>query len=248
MSTPPETPFLEGEFRRRDHSVQPRLLWPEYKSTLNRAPTQPLIPLSPTLSEITGPTFSPQDIALIDRDLLQNARIDRDPLGERTLLTGRVIDQDGTPLCATRIEIWQANAAGRYQHASDNYRAPLHPNFSGYGCCHTDESGNYEFLTIRPGPYPFANGTNTWRPSHVHFSIFGPAFTTRLVTQMYFEGDPLIRDCPMLSSIPDRSAQSRLVAAFDRERSRPFDCLAYRFDLVLRGPKQTHFENQPDGL
>ena len=182
MSTPPETPFLEGEFRRRDQSVQPRLLWPEYKSTLNRAPTQPLIPLSPTLSEITGPTFSPQDIALIDRDLLQNARIDRDPLGERTLLTGRVIDQDGTPLCATRIEIWQANDAGRYQHASDNYRAPLDPNFSGYGCCHTDESGNYEFLTIRPGPYPFANGTNTWRHSHVNFSIFGPAFTTRLVT------------------------------------------------------------------
>ena len=244
MEKHPQADAPTNGFRARDWNVQPKLLWPEYKSTILRAPSMPLIRLEPTLSEVTGPAFSRDSIDALDQNLLANARLDRDPLGERILICGRVSDQDGQPVIQTRVEVWQANGAGRYQHVNDHYRAPLDPNFSGYGCCLTDEQGDYEFLTIRPGPYPFANGDNTWRPSHVHFSLFGPAFATRLVTQMYFEGDPLIEHCPMLGSIPDADAQKRLIARLDMDRSRPFDCLAYRFDLVLRGPRQTYFENE----
>ena len=158
-----------------------------------------------------------------------------------------MLDENGGPVPSTLVEVWQANAGGRYRHVFDRYRAPLDPNFGGAGRCLTDAEGRYLFRTIRPGPYPWRNRMNDWRPAHIHFSLFGPAFATRLVTQMYFEGDPLIRRCAILNTIGDPEAIDRLIAPLDMNMAVPFDCLAYRFDIVLRGRRQTLFENRPEG-
>ena len=236
-----------GGYRQRDRSAHPPAYYPQYRSTIYRSPRKPLVLLPQSLSEITGPVFGQDSVDPLDSDLIANGRVDGDPVGERVKVHGRVIDQDGRPVPETLIEVWQANAGGRYRHVNDSYLAPLDPNFGGCGRCLTDAEGRYSYMTIRPGPYPWNNGGNNWRPAHIHYSIFGPAFATRLVTQMYFEGDPLIPLCPILGSVGDAAAVARLVAPLDMEASVPFDYLAYRFDIVLRGRAQTPFDNKREG-
>jgi len=236
-----------GGYRERDRSAHPPATYPKYRSTILRAPRQPLLALPQSLSEVTGPLFGQDSIDPLDSDLLANGRVDGDPIGERILVHGRVIDQDGRPVPSTLLEVWQANAGGRYRHVNDGYRVPLDRNFGGCGRCLTDAEGRYGFMTVRPGPYPWNNGGNDWRPAHIHYSIFGPAFVTRLVTQMYFEGDPLIPLCPILGSVGDAAAVARLVAPLDMAASVPHDYLAYRFDVVLRGRAQTPFDNKREG-
>ena len=214
--------------------------FPDYGSTRTRAPSQPLIPIRQTPSEITGPIFGASDIGPDDNDLTKQH--DGEPLGERITVSGRVLDDAGAPAAHTLLEVWQANAAGRYAHSEDQHEAPLDPNFSGGGRCLTDERGAYNFTTIKPGAYPWGNHVNAWRPAHIHFSLFGPAFATRLVTQMYFPGDPLLEYDPILRSIPDPAARQRLVATFDMDLTQPGFALGYRFDIVLRGREATPFE------
>jgi protocatechuate 3,4-dioxygenase beta subunit len=227
-------------FQRHEAGSQPDYLYPAYRSTRLRAPSQPLIFLPHTLSEVTGPRFGHSGVQASDRDLtLQHADA---PLGERIIVRGRVLDGDGHPVPNTLIEIWQANAAGRYAHAKDDHPAPLDPNFTGTGRTLTDNAGFYSFVTIKPGAYPWRNHDNAWRPAHVHFSLFGPAFVTRLITQMYFPGDPLLAYDPVLQSIPDETARRRLVSKFDLATTKPEWALGYHFDIVLRGRESTPFE------
>jgi protocatechuate 3,4-dioxygenase beta subunit len=193
-----------------------------------------------TLSEVTGPLFGHEAINETDGDLTRQHA--GEPLGERIIVSGRLTDSDGRAVPHSLIEIWQANAAGRYLHNKDDHRAPLDPNFSGAGRTLTDGDGNYRFVTIKPGAYPWRNHDNAWRPAHIHFSLFGPAFATRLITQMYFPGDPLFAYDPILQSIPDEKAQQRLISKFDLERTQPEWALALRFDIVLRGREATPFE------
>jgi len=234
-------------FRARDWQSQPPALYPDYKSTVARSPRQPLVVLPAGLTEMTGPVFGAGDLGPADADLLGNGRGDGDPIGERIVVHGRVLDENGRPLANSLLEVWQANAAGRYNHLNDSYLAPIDPNFAGGGRCLTDADGWYIFRTVKPGPYPWPNGPDAWRPAHIHFSLFGEAFGQRLVTQMYFEGDPLLPLCPILNSIPDAAARRRLVAALDMGASKPFDHLGYRFDIVLRGRRATYFENKTEG-
>jgi len=193
-----------------------------------------------TLSEVTGPVFGHADVGPADQDL--TARHAGEPLGERIVVTGRVLDEGGRPVPHTLVEVWQANAAGRYRHVNDGHPAPLDPNFDGCGRALTDAEGRYRFVTIRPGAYPWKNHPNAWRPSHVHFSLFGPAFTTRLVTQMYFPGDPLLPFDPIFNCTADAAARARLVSAFDWEHTVPGHALGFRFDVVLRGRDATPME------
>jgi protocatechuate 3,4-dioxygenase beta subunit len=227
-------------YRRPEAGTQPEYLYPPYQATTRRAPSQPLIVLPHTLSEITGPVFGHQTIGEADHDLTRQHA--GDPLGERIVVTGKVLDEDARPIPHTLVEIWQANAAGRYQHANDNHAAPLDPNFTGAGRTLTDAKGVYRFVTIKPGAYPWRNHDNAWRPAHIHFSVFGNAFATRLVTQMYFPGDPLFPIDPISQAIPDAKARQRLIAAFDLETTEPEWALGYRFDIVLRGREATPFE------
>jgi protocatechuate 3,4-dioxygenase, beta subunit len=224
-------------YRRPPLGAQPEYLHPPYASSVKRAPNRPLVLLPHTLSEITGPIFGQQAVRPTDNDL--TAQYGREPLGERIIVTGRVLDQDGRPVAHTLVEVWQANAAGRYRHVSDGHPAPLDPNFDGYGRAITDGDGSYRFVTIKPGAYPWGNHPNAWRPAHIHFSLFGPAFATRLVTQMYFPGDPLLPFDPIFNSTADEKARARLVAAFDWENTIPERALGFRFDLVLRGRDAT---------
>jgi protocatechuate 3,4-dioxygenase, beta subunit len=228
-------------YRRHEASSQPVAPYPPYRATLVRTPRQPLILLPHTLSEVTGPVFGHSDIAPGDNDLTRQCA--GEPLGERIIVTGQVLDDGGRPVPHTLLEIWQANAAGRYRHQGDEHPAPLDPNFSGAGRILTDAEGRYEFTTIKPGAYPWRNHENAWRPAHIHFSLFGPAFVTRLVTQMYFPGDPLFAHDPIFQSIPDERARQRLISKFDPEITRPEWALGYRFDIVLRGPEGTPFES-----
>ncbi|MCY4209013.1 MAG: protocatechuate 3,4-dioxygenase subunit beta [Roseovarius sp.] len=230
-----------------NRKIQPPAYTPDYKSSRARSPRQPLIKPNFRTSETDGPVFFQGDLGPNDNNLLCNFYHDGDPIGERILVFGRVLDENGKSVPGTLVEIWQANAAGRYRHLSDDYLAPLDPNFGGCGRTLTDEDGNYSFKTIRPGPYPWPNGDNSWRPAHIHISVFGGEFAQRLVSQIYFEGDPLIPLCPIINSVPDRPAINRLVAKLDMDASTPFDCLAYRFDVVLRGPASTLFENRLEG-
>jgi protocatechuate 3,4-dioxygenase beta subunit len=232
-------------YRRPPDETQPAYLEPRYVSTLKRAPTRPLILLPHTISEITGPVFGWDDIQAGDHDLTQQH--DGEPIGERIIVTGRVLDEDGRPVPHTLVEIWQANAAGRYRHAVDQHHAPLDPNFTGCGRTLTDAEGRYRFITIKPGAYPWRNHPNAWRPAHIHFSLFGPSFCTRLVTQMYFPGDPLLARDPMYLSVPSEEARRRLIAAFDWETTIPEEALGYRFDIVLRGREATPLEGPPGG-
>jgi len=227
-------------YRRPEPGTQPDYLYPAYRSTTRRAPTKPLILLPHTLSEITGPVYGHEDIGETDTDLTRQHA--GEPLGERIIVSGRVLDEDARPVPHTLVEIWQANAAGRYRHVNDNHPAPLDPNFTGAGRVLTDENGVYRFVTIKPGAYPWRNHDNAWRPAHIHFSIFGNAFATRLVTQMYFPGDPLLSIDPVSQSIPDAKARERLVASFDLETTQPEWALGFRFDIVLRGRESTAFE------
>jgi protocatechuate 3,4-dioxygenase, beta subunit len=224
----------------RPTGVHPPLLSPEYRSTQLRAPKRQLVPLPHLLTEVTGPTHGSQPVAPLDADLTR--RHAGEPLGERIIVTGRVLDSGGRPVPDTLVEIWQANAAGRYAHHVDDHPAPLDPNFDGAGRCMTDSDGRYRFITIKPGAYPWGNHLNAWRPAHIHFSLFGRAFTQRLVTQMYFPGDPLFAQDPIFNSVPDPKARQRMIAAFDLDLTVPEWALGFRWDIVLRGHEQTVFE------
>jgi protocatechuate 3,4-dioxygenase beta subunit len=224
-------------YRRSYWPTQPEYLYPPYKSTAKRAPSKPLVMPPQTLSEVTGPLFAPGDLGAGEADL--TAQHAGEPIGERMFVSGRVLDENGTPVSGALIEIWQANAAGRYRHATDTHDAPLDPNFTGCGRVATGADGSYRFKTIKPGAYPWRNHYNAWRPAHVHLSIFGHGFMQRLVTQFYFPGDPLLAYDPMFMSVPDERARQRLVAEFDWEHAVPGHALAYRFDIVLRGRDAT---------
>lgn len=236
-----------GDYRPRNRDLHPPALAPGYKTSIARSPRLPLVAIESTLSETTGPVFGHDMLDPLDNDLLLNARRDQDPIGERMIFHGRVLDENGKPVAGTLIEVWQANAGGRYRHVTDRYVAALDPNFTGLGRTITAEDGSYRFRTIKPGPYPWRNRLNDWRPAHIHLSIFGPAFCTRLVTQFYFEGDPLLRHCPIFNSVADAESRERLIATLDLGETIPLDALAYRFDIVLRGRRQTPFENRPEG-
>ena len=229
-------------YRRPYFDTQPEYLFPKYASTVRRAPKEPLVVLPHTLSELTAPVFGYGDIKPTDSDLTKQHK--GEPQGERIVVSGRALDENGKPIPNMLIEIWQANAAGRYNHVVDQHDAPIDPNFTGAGRCLTDANGNYRFLTIRPGEYPWRNHYNAWRPAHIHFSLFGPAIVTRLVTQMYFPGDPLLDYDPMYTCVADEKARKRLVSAFDWENTIPEYALAYRFDIVLRGREATPMETR----
>lgn len=228
-------------FKPRDWSSHPDYLSPDYKSTRLRSPTKLLVPLKQSLSEITGPVYGPEAVGTLDNDLTRNGATDGEPLGERIIVTGRVIDEDGRPVPNTLIEIWQANAAGRYIHEADQHDAPIDPNFFGGGRCASDADGRYSFRSIKPGAYPWGNHHNAWRPNHIHFSLFGPGFATRLITQMYFPGDPLLDLDPIFQATPE-SARDRLVSDFSLEVTEPGVALGYVFDIVLRGRSETPME------
>jgi protocatechuate 3,4-dioxygenase, beta subunit len=231
----PVVPYLRDE-----PGSQPQSLFPAYRSTIARSPMQPLIRLPHTRSEVSGPVFRHSAIRPEDSDLtIQHSG---EPLGERIIVGGRVLDSNGRPVPHTLLEIWQANSAGRYNHLKDGHPAPLDPNFTGTGRTFSDGDGYYKFITVKPGAYPWRNHDNAWRPAHIHFSLFGPAFVTRLITQMYFPGDPLLEYDPIFQSIPIERARQRLVSSFSLEATKPEWALAYRFDIVLRGPESTPFE------
>jgi len=220
--------------------TQPHYLHPGYRSSVKRAPTRPLIVLPHTLSERTGPVFGQDMVRESDRDL--TAQHAEEPLGERIVVSGRLLDEGAKPVRGALIEVWQANAAGRYKHRMDQHHAPLDPNFSGFGRTLTDAEGRYKFISIKPGAYPWGNHANAWRPAHVHFSIFGAGLLSRLVTQMYFPGDPLLAYDPIYNCIPDEKAKQGLISMFDWENTSPEFALGYRFDIVLRGRDATPME------
>ncbi len=212
--------------------VDPPYLFEPYASTRLRAPLRPLLPLPETQTELTGPVYGHDRVLAADADL--TSRHDGRPLGQLIVVSGRVLEEDGQPVRDSLVEIWQANAAGRYRHDVDRHDAPLDPNFDGAGRCLTDSEGRYRFVTIKPGAYPWGNHQNAWRPAHIHFSLFGRAFTQRLVTQMYFPDDPLFPYDPIFGSIRDERARERLISTFDLETTIPDTALGFRFDIVLR--------------
>jgi protocatechuate 3,4-dioxygenase beta subunit len=215
--------------------------YPPYRSSVLRHPKQSLIRIAdPEAVELSGPVFGVTDVTGLDADLTRQST--GEPLGERITVTGRVLDRDGRPVRSQLVEVWQANASGRYAHQRDGHPAPLDPHFTGMGRCLTDDDGRYQFTTIRPGAYPWRNHLNAWRPAHIHFSLFGNLFTQRLVTQMYFPGDPLFAYDPILQSVTDESARQRLVAGYDPALSSPEWSLGYRWDIVLDGPSATWME------
>ncbi|HEX6500629.1 MAG TPA: protocatechuate 3,4-dioxygenase subunit beta [Micromonosporaceae bacterium] len=229
---------------RREPGVHPPLDSPEYRSTALRHPTRPLVVLPQRLTEVTGPLFGADRALPHEADLTRQH--DGEPLGQRITVHGRVLDGDGRPVPETLVEVWQANAAGRYRHPVDTWPAPLDPNFTGCGRAVTDADGWYRFTTVKPGAYPWRNHPNAWRPAHIHFSLFGRAFTQRLVTQMYFPGDPLFFQDPIFNSVPDPNARERLVSRYDHTATEPEWALGFRFDIVLRGRQSTPFESDHD--
>jgi protocatechuate 3,4-dioxygenase beta subunit len=227
-------------YRRPYFASQPPYLYPGYRSTVKRSPSRPLVPLPHTLSEVTGPVFGYDDVKPTDGDLTHQH--EGEPIGERIVVSGRVLDENSRPVAHALVEMWQANSAGRYRHAVDDHDAPLDPNFTGCGRALTDGEGRYRFVTIKPGAYPWRNHYNAWRPSHLHFSIFGIGLMQRLVTQMYFPGDPLLHYDPMYNSVPDEKARVRMISSFDWETTIPDSALAFRYDIVLRGRDATPME------
>ena len=226
----------------RDWSSQPRQSHAGYKSTLLRSQQRPLVPLAQSLSELTAPVFGHGKVAAQDADLTRNAIRDGEAIGERIVVAGRLLDESGSAIPNALVEVWQANAAGRYVHSQDQHEAPLDPNFLGAGRALTDSAGRYCFTTIRPGAYPWRNHPNAWRPAHIHFSVFGTAFVQRLVTQMYFPGDPLLPLDPIFNATADAAARQRLVAQFSTDLTKPEWALGFAFDIVLRGPQATPLE------
>ncbi|WP_377190756.1 protocatechuate 3,4-dioxygenase subunit beta [Ruegeria meonggei] len=231
----------------RDREWHPPAYAQNYKTSVTRSPCKALLSLETTPSEAAGPTFGHNDVDPLDKDLLRNYAKTGDPIGERIILHGQVLDENARPVPNTLVEIWQANAGGRYRHKKDTYLAAIDPNFGGCGRTLTDENGCYSFRTVKPGAYPWRNWVNSWRPAHIHVSVFGTSFAQRLITQLYFEGDPLIAKCPIVNTIPDQRAINQLVAALDLNATVPLDSLAYKFDIVLRGYRSTYFENRPEG-
>ncbi len=236
-----------GSFYQRDRRWHPPAYDPGYKTSVTRSPQKALIALDNTLSEMTGPVFGHDTLGPLDDDMILNFAKDGEPIGQRIIVHGRVLDEDARPVPGALIEVWQANAGGRYRHKKETYLAPLDPNFGGCGRTISGPDGSYRFRTIKPGPYPWPNGPNDWRPAHIHFSIFGHGFAQRLITQMYFEGDPLIWMCPIVATIPDKAAIERLIAPLDMANTVPMDARAYKFDIVLRGRRSTLFENRMEG-
>jgi protocatechuate 3,4-dioxygenase beta subunit len=224
----------------RPPTGDPPYLVEDYLATRTRAPRQPLVPLAHTLSEITGPVYGHERVGELDHDLTR--QFEGEPLGERIVLHGTVSDGGGRPVPHTLIELWQANSAGRYHHVVDRHPAPLDPNFAGAGRCVTDAEGRYRYVTIKPGAYPWRNHHNAWRAAHIHLSLFGPAFATRVVTQMYFPGDPLFFQDPIFNSVRDRAARDLMISRFDLDATVPEWALGYRFDIVLRGRQATPVE------
>ncbi len=239
--------MTEGALVPRHYRDHPPPYAPGYKTTVARSPKLPLVSFPTTPTEETAPVFGHDTLGPRDADLIHNFT-GEPAIGERIVLHGRVLDQLGQPQRGVLVEAWQANAGGRYRHKRDGYLAPLDPNFGGCGRTLTDEDGHYEFHTVKPGAYPWPNGVNDWRPAHIHLSVIGRAWGQRLITQMYFEGDPLIPLCPILGTIPDPAVRARLVAPLDMAMAMPMDSLAWKFDIVLRGRRQTRFENRPEGL
>ncbi len=237
----------KSEFVQRDRAWHPPAYTPAYKTSVLRSPRCALLSLQNSLSEVTGPVFNQNELGPLDNDLILNYAKSGEPIGERIIVHGRVLDEGARPVPHTLVEFWQANAGGRYRHKNDTYVAPIDPNFGGCGRALTDADGFYYFRTIKPGPYPWRNYVNSWRPAHIHFSLFGTGFAQRLITQMYFEGDPLIPKCPILHAIPDPAAVQSLVAPLDLNATVPIDTLAYKFDVVLRGRRSTLFENKLEG-
>lgn len=248
MSEIPNRKPETGAFFARDLSWHPPAYAPCYKTSVLRSPKRALLSLDGTISEITGPVFGHAMIGELDNDLLHNfAKPGESAIGERIIVHGQVLDERGRPQAGVLVEFWQANAGGRYRHKKESYLAAIDPNFGGCGRAITDEDGRYFFRTVRPGAYPWPNGVNDWRPAHIHFSIFGYGFSQRLITQMYFEGDPMIWKCPIVGTIPDKAAIEQLIAPMDWGNTIPMDSRAYRFDIVLRGRRSTMFENKLEG-
>ena len=219
----------------------PPYLYPDYRSTVLRAPAREPVRLPEDwFHHLPGPVYGRIPVRPEDADLTRQHK--GEPLGERIIITGRILDSDGRPVRDTLVEVWQANASGRYVDVSDDHPAPLDPNFTGAGRCLTDGEGHYRFVTVKPGAYPWRNQENAWRPAHVHFSLFGPTLSSRLVTQMYFPGDPLMHHDPILTSIPDPRGRELLVAKLDLEATVPEWALGYRWDIVLRGRGATPVE------
>lgn len=236
-------PQPDAEFLMRDTTSHPNALAPAYKTSVLRSPRLALISLQQTLSEVTAPVFDAAELGPLDHDLILNAAKDGLPIGERILVHGYVHDQLGRPVKNALVEVWQCNASGRYRHKNDQYIGALDPNFGGCGRTLTDANGYYFFRTIKPGPYPWRNRVNDWRPSHIHYAISGDGWAQRLITQMYFEGDPLIATCPILQIVPSEEQIRGLIALQDRSHFIALDSRAYRFDIVLRGQRATLFEN-----
>jgi protocatechuate 3,4-dioxygenase, beta subunit len=228
-------------YRRPQPGTQPPHLHPSYVSSIKRAPTKRLVAIPHTLSEITGPVFGQEVVQPKACDL--TSQRSGSPQGQRITVSGRVLDEDHRPVPNALIEVWQANAAGRYLHKIDQHDAPLDPNFTGCGHTLTDPEGRYRFISIRPGAYPWRNHHNAWRPAHIHFSLFGPAFATRLVTQMYFPGDALLPFDPIFNCVVDEKARERLISRFDWETTVPETSLGYKFDIILRGRDATPLES-----
>ena len=221
--------------------LDPPYLHQEYRSTVLRSPSKALVVPPPGLSELTGPRFGEGDVRDSDADLTAHGI--GDPIGERIIVHGRVTDSDGRPVRRSLVEVWQANSAGRYIHQGDQHPAPLDPNFVGAGRALTDDDGHYRFVTVKPGPYPWGNHTNAWRPAHIHFSLFGRAFTQRLVTQMYFPGDPLFFQDPIFNAVRSESARRRMVSTYDHVTTVEQWATGYRFDIVLGGAEATPLED-----
>ena len=245
----PLTPPLgDGGFFQRDRAIHPPATRPATSPRCCARRVSRCCRCEGSVSEITGPVFGHNDLGPLDNDLIRNYAKDGDPIGERIVVHGRVLDETGRGVPNTLVEFWQANAGGRYRHKKDTYLAPIDPNFGGCGRALTDANGYYYFRTVKPGPYPWRNYVNSWRPAHIHFSVFGSGFAQRLITQMYFEGDPLI---PRLPDPDDDARPGRAragsMAPLDLNAIAPFDSLAYRFDIVLRGRRSTYFENRPEG-
>lgn len=237
---------IAAEHRRsRGNQTHPRLDYPPYRSSVLRHPENPLLAVDPEDIERCAPCFGHQEVHPLDADLTADHRVL--PIGERIIVAGRVLDGSGRPVAGQLVEIWQANSAGRYRHERDQHPAPLDPNFTGAGRCLTGPDGSYRFLTIKPGPYPWRNHHNAWRPAHIHFSVFGTAFSQRLVTQMYFPGDPLLALDPIVQSIVDPAARQRLVATYDHDLTETEYATGYGWDIVLSGGSRTWTEDRESG-